>query len=270
MDLSFFFEVFRYILGGAAVGLLVGLTGVGGGSLMTPLLIMFGIPYNVAIGTDLLYAATTKCGAVVSHHRKGTVRWRLVLWLAVGSIPASLVTAYVLKEFFAGSEGYKVILTTSLGIMLILTSIVLVFRKRIIDQSHGETEGLVNWIQQRARPVTFITGIALGIFVTLSSVGAGAFGTAALMILYPRLPAINVVGTDLAHAVPLTLIAGLGHLIFLGNVDFMLLGALLIGSLPAVQLGTKLAVKLPNEALQPILAAILFVLGIKFAFFSTI
>ena len=235
---------------------------------MTPLLIMFGVPYNVAIGTDLLYAATTKCGAVVSHHRQGTVRWRLVLWMGAGSIPASLITAYVLKEFFIDSDGYKEILTTSLGVMLILTATVLIFRKKITDQSHGETKGLVHWIQQRSRGVTFFTGIALGVFVTLSSVGAGAFGTAALMILYPRLPSINVIGTDLAHAVPLTLIAGLGHLIFLGNVDFALLAALLVGSLPAVQLGTRLAVRLPNQLLQPILALLLFILGVKFAFFS--
>lgn len=268
MDLNVFFQFSQYVLGGACVGLLIGLTGVGGGSLMTPLLIMFGVPYNVAIGTDLLYASITKTGAVYSHSRQGTIRWRLVLWMGAGSIPASLVTAYALSNIFDNSDSYKEILTTTLGLMLVLTALVLFFRKRIINQSHENTGGLVHWIQQHARPVTFFTGIALGVLVTLSSVGAGAFGTAALMILYPRLPAINVVGTDLAHAVPLTLIAGLGHLLFLGNVDFLLLAALLVGSLPAVQLGTRLAVKLPNEALQPILATILLVLGVKFAFFS--
>ncbi len=268
MDIGLISDFIGYIIGGAVVGLAIGLTGIGGGSLMTPLLILWGIPYNVAIGTDLLYAALTKTGGIVAHQRQGTIRWRLVLWLGAGSIPASIATAFVLKTVFDGSNDYAPLLTTSLGIMLILTALVLFYRKRIIDQSQGNTKGITHWVQQHARPVTFFTGIVLGVFVTLSSVGAGAFGTAALMILYPRLPAINVVGTDIAHAVPLTLIAGLAHLILLGNVDFMLLAALLIGSLPAVWVGTKLAVRMPNQFLQPILAAILFVLGVKFAFFS--
>jgi uncharacterized membrane protein YfcA len=196
------------------------------------------------------------------------VRWRLVLWLAAGRLPFSLATAWVLKTWFVDAEGYKTVLTTSLGVMLIITALVLIFRNRIADQSHGDTRGFAHWLQHRARPVTFFTGILLGIFVTLSSVGAGAFATAALMILYPRLPAINVIGTDLAHAVPLTLFAGLGHLILLGNVDFSLLIALLAGSLPAVKLGTRLAVRMPNRALQPVLAVILLLLGIRFAFFG--
>ncbi len=253
-----------YILAGAGVGLAIGLTGVGGGSLMTPLLIMFGIPEKVAIGTDLLYASITKTGAMATHMRQGTVRWRLVLWMAAGSIPASFATSYVLKYFIPANVDYSSQLSQALGFMLILTAIVVFFRRRIQAE---DKEVTISWMHRHASIITFFAGIFLGVFVTLSSVGAGAFGAALLMWLYPRLPAIHIVGTDIAHAVPLTLIAGLGHL-WNGNVDFQLLGGLLIGSLPAVHFGTKAAAKVPNTVLQPILAVLLFVIGIRFAFFG--
>lgn len=259
MDFAF------YIIAGAGVGLAVGLTGVGGGSLMTPLLILFGIPEKVAIGTDLLYASVTKSGAMMTHMRQGTVRWRLVLWLAAGSIPASFITSYILKNFIPADVDYGSELSRALGFMLILTAIVVFFRRRIQAE---DREVSISWVHRNASLITFFAGIFLGVFVTLSSVGAGAFGAALLMWLYPRLPAIHVVGTDIAHAVPLTLIAGLGHL-WNGNVDFTLLGGLLIGSLPAVHFGTKAATRVPNTVLQPILAFLLMVIGIRFAFFST-
>lgn len=260
-------DFFLYILSGAFVGLIVGLTGVGGGSLMTPLLILLGIPYNIAIGTDLLYAALTKAGGVVAHAKQKSVQWRLVGFLAAGSIPASLITAQLLSHVFTDADEYKEILTTSLGVMLIITAAVILFKRVLRDTSDRPRGPVGSFFQLHATKVTFVAGIFLGVFVTLSSVGAGAFCAALLMILFPRLPALHIVGTDIAHAVPLTLIAGLSHLIILGNVDLLLLGSLLIGSLPAIHLGTKLAARLPSGVLQSILAFLLLGLGIKFSIF---
>lgn len=258
-------DALTYILAGAGVGLAVGATGVGGGSLMTPLLILFGIPYNVAIGTDLLFAAATKASGVVAHQKLGNIQWRLVMTLAAGSIPASIATAFLLQNFFQGANDYQDLLTHSLGFMLIITSGVILFKKRIQKASQKE-QGLMVSVHRNGTKITFVSGIVLGVLVTLSSVGAGAFCAALLLILYPHLKAMQVVGTDIAHAVPLTLIAGLGHLIFLGNVDFTLLACLLAGSLPAIHIGSRLAAKIPNSVLQPALASLLMLLGVKFAF----
>lgn len=262
MDLLF------YILFGAGVGLAVGLTGVGGGSLMTPLLILFGVPEKIAIGTDLLYASATKMGAMHAHQKQGTIRWRLVLLLASTSIPASIATSLILKYFFSPDEDYSALFSTTLGGMLVLTSIVIFFKSRQREKGTSDTP-FAQWVQRNATPVTLVSGFVLGTLVTLSSVGAGAFCAALLLTLYPRLPAIQVVGTDIAHAVPLTLFAGLGHLAN-DNIDFTLLFGLLIGSLPAVHLGAKIAVKVPNSVLQPILAALLMVIGINFLFFQSL
>ena len=256
------YNVLLYAAAGAGVGFAVGLTGIGGGSLMTPLLLMFGFPAPTAIGTDLMYASITKASGVVAHQRQGTINWKLVGLLASGSIPASLFTIWLLDNYFHSSDAYTRILTSSLGLMLILTALILLFRRRIV--ASGEDGGLVNWLQTKSCPVTVIMGIFLGFLVTLSSVGAGAFGTAILMVLYPALASIRVVGTDLAHAVPLTLVAGIGHL-FLGNIDFTLLVCLLVGSLPATHLGAKVGQKLPEILLQRILAVILLVMGIRYA-----
>lgn len=251
-----------YILLGAGVGLAVGLTGVGGGSLMTPLLIFSGVPERIAIGTDLLYAALTKSGGVWAHSRQGTVRWNLVFILASGSIPASILTSYALHKM--GHFDYGPILTKALGIMLLASSIMIFLKRRAQAEEEDTRIEQFNWLHRNAKPVTFCAGIILGVFVTLSSVGAGAFCAVLLFTLYPRLPTINVIGTDIAHAVPLTLIGGLGHLFLLGNVDFTLLGGLLMGSLPAVHFGAKAATKIPNTVLQPILACLLFIIGCKF------
>lgn len=234
---------------------------------MTPILLLFGFPPHIAVGTDLLYAAVTKSGGVLLHRRRGTIRWRIVTLLLLGSIPASAATAILLKTLFGDPESYKHILTTSLGVMLIVTSLVLVFKRRLVaGAEQGNNGGSLGFLRQHAGWFTFLMGIALGALVTLSSVGAGAFGAAVLLVLYPRLPALNVIGTDLAHAVPLTLVAGLFHL-YLGNVDFFLLGALLIGSLPAIWLGTRVGARLPDNVLHPILVSILMALGVKYAFF---
>lgn len=258
-------DLVYYIIAGAAVGFAIGLTGIGGGSLMTPILLMFGFPPHIAIGTDLLYASITKAGGVVMHQKQKTINWSIMMKLAAGSIPASLLTVIVLNVFFQDVNEYSGILTNSLGLMLILTAVVLIFKRRIQEHQLEQTFPLLQNFQHHAGLVTFLMGIALGVLVTLSSVGAGAFGTAVLLVLYPSLLSIKIIGTDLAHAVPLTLVAGLGHL-FLGHVDFVLLGSLLIGSLPAIYLGTRLGRKLPENVLQPILASALLLLGFKFAF----
>ncbi|MGB3623915.1 sulfite exporter TauE/SafE family protein [Ketobacter sp. MCCC 1A13808] len=260
-------EFIAYIVAGAAVGFAVGVTGVGGGSLMTPILMLFGFQPHVAVGTDLLYAAITKTGGVLAHRQRSTVRWDIVAFLSLGSIPASLATIYALYRYFPDANAYSHLLSSMLGVMLILTSVVLLFRKRIISGSLQENPfTLLSHLQSRSKVYTWVMGIVLGVMVTLSSVGAGAFGAAVLLMLYPRLATIKVVGTDIAHAVPLTLVAGMGHLL-LGNVNYVLLGSLLIGSLPAIYLGTQLATRLPEKLLQSVLASMLLFMGVKYAFF---
>ncbi len=260
-------DILFYIAAGAGVGLAIGLTGVGGGSLMTPLLILFGFPYNVAIGTDLLYAAITKAGGMVSHTRRQTVEWRIVGYLAAGSLPASLLTAQLLSSVFSDSSEYQSLLTRSLGVMLVLTATVILLNGRLRRSTKTSISNTGQFVQRHNNWVIFFAGIFLGVFVTLSSVGAGAFCAAVLLVLYPRLPALHVIGTDISHAVPLTLVAGLGHFLLLGNVDFMLLGCLLIGSLPAIHLGTALASRIPGNILQTTIAMVLLAMGIKFAIF---
>ncbi|MEX2488628.1 MAG: sulfite exporter TauE/SafE family protein [Pseudomonadales bacterium] len=255
-------EFLLYVLAGAVVGLAVGITGVGGGSLMTPLLLAFGFPLHIAVGTDLMYATITKSGGVWSYGKQRNIRWDLVGLLAAGSLPMAALTIIALKYLFDEPTDYAGIITTCLGLMLILTSLVLIFGSRLRDVAH-------RWRQVARNQVGLITvlmGAGLGVVVTLSSVGAGAIGTAVLMTLYPRLTGVNIIGTDLGHAVPLTFVAGLGHL-FLGNVDFVLLGSLLIGSLPAIYFGSHLARFIPDRILRSVLATTLFGIGLKYAFF---
>lgn len=256
-----------YTMSGALVGLIVGITGIGGGSLMTPLLLLFGIPAHIAVGTDLLYAAITKASGVVSHHRQKTIRWPITLLMVAGSIPSAIVTGVILSFFFDDYQHYTGIITTSLGIMLVVTAVLLLCRKRlqVFAQRQADLKN-TSWIQSNRAMLTIIMGVVLGVFVTLSSVGAGAIGTVALLILYPYLRSIQIVGTDLAHAVPLTLIGGLVHL-SLGNIDYALLGALLLGSIPAIHLGTKVGTFLPENLLRNILATLLLVLGVKYIIF---
>ncbi len=259
-------DLLLYILSGAAVGLAVGLTGVGGGSLMTPLLLLFGFPPHIAIGTDLLYASITKASGVIAHHKQKTVDWKIMSSLAIGSLPVSAITVWLLANYFPSPDSYANLLTHSLGVMLILTAGVLLLKGRINKLHHTQNGSIRRFLEQHKYRFTVLMGVLLGFCVTLSSVGAGAFGAAILLILFPALSAIRIIGTDLAHAVPLTLIAGVGHM-FLGNVDYQLLAALLVGSLPAIHLGTKLSSRLPNRVLQPILSSMLLGLGIKYAFF---
>lgn len=261
-------EILLYILAGATVGLAVGLTGVGGGSLMTPLLLLFGFPPHIAIGTDLMYASITKASGVSLHHKRRTINWQLVGLLGAGSLPAAGLTVLILNIYFKDSSEYSHLLTSSLGFMLIMTAAVLLARSRLALPMNSEASvtGIQHFMQRHLKAITLIMGGLLGTLVTLSSVGAGAIGTALLMILYPQLTGVRIVGTDLAHAVPLTFIAGLGH-IWLGNVDFGLLASLLVGSLPAIYVGARLGAKLPEKVMHPVLASTLLALGVKYAFF---
>jgi uncharacterized membrane protein YfcA len=251
---------FGFALSGFVVGAIVGLTGVGGGSLMTPLLVLlFGVAPATAVGTDLLYAALTKTGGVVVHARRRNVRWDIVGRLAAGSLPGALVTIGVLTFAKIDHAALSRIVTQSLGVALILTAFAILGKRWIQDWGRNTTGA---WRERAIGPLTVAVGVALGVLVTLSSVGAGALGVAALFFLYPRLSTAEIVGSDIAHAVPLTLVAGLGHA-HLGTVDWTLLGSLLVGSLPGIWLGSSLSARVPDAPLRSALAALLIVIGGK-------
>ena len=264
----------EFILAGVLVGFCVGVTGVGGGSLMTPILIsLFKIEPHIAIGTDLLYAAISKfCGSLV-HAKKMNIVWPIVIWLAVGSIPASFATHWVLENYLSQSTHYKMVLTVVLGFMLTLTGISIVFRSQIEtffnkyrkQELPDMTQDLEKVKLQAAdkRALIVIMGVVLGVFVTLSSVGAGAFGIMALVLMFPNLPMIRIIGSDVVHAVLLTAVAGLSHM-STGNADFHLLGWLLVGSIPAIIIGTLISSRLPERLIRKILGITLFALGINF------
>jgi len=256
-----------YTVAGFVVGFIVGLTGVGGGSLMTPLLVLlFGFKPAVAVGTDLLYAAITKSGGIVVHQRKGNIDWRIVRLLASGSIPASLLSLLLLRYLDSAGINYDRMITLVLAVALILTSMVLLFRRQMEALSQQENLGVIRTLHRRLRtPMTVTAGACIGFFVTLSSVGAGALGAAILFFLYPRMRPITIVGTDLAHAIPITAIAGLGHA-QLGTVDFTLLVNLLIGSLPGIYLGSHTGSRVPDHILRPILAGMLLLIGVRMIF----
>lgn len=255
---------YLYTLSGFAVGAIVGLTGVGGGSLMTPLLVLlFGVHPATAVGTDLLYAAMTKAGGTVAHGRKGHIDWAITGRLALGSIPAAAITLLVLSQLPKGSNVIGQVISHGLGFALLLTAIAILFGRKLRDYAakHDDSALRRNYLGK----VTVLVGAILGVLVTISSVGAGALGVAALFFLYPRLSPVRIVGSDVAHAVPLTLVAGLGHWL-MGSVDWSLLGALLLGSLPGIWIGTHLSTKVPEHILRRILAAMLVLIGSKLVF----
>lgn len=267
----FMFGPLEFILAGVLVGFCVGITGVGGGSLMTPILIsLFRIEPHIAIGTDLLYAAISKfCGSLV-HAKKLNIVWPIVLWLSVGSIPASFATAWVLEHYLSQSSHYKMVLTMVLGFMLTLTGISIIFRATIekffmgLRKKKERPEQIAHDnISETKRVYIVIMGIILGVFVTLSSVGAGAFGIMALIIMFPNLPMIRIIGSDVVHAVLLTFVAGLSHM-SAGNVDFHLLMWLLVGSIPAIVIGTLISSRLPEKIIRKVLGITLFALGVNF------
>jgi uncharacterized membrane protein YfcA len=249
-----------YPASGFAVGVLVGMTGVGGGSLMTPLLILlFGIHPVSAVGTDLLYAAATKTGGSLVHGLARTIEWKIVARLAAGSVPATAISLYVLSHFDLRGGAAHTLVTTTLGIALYFTALVLIFRRRILA-AYATRFGELS--PARTALLTVLVGVLLGVLVSISSVGAGAIGVTALILLYPNLPTARIVGTDIAHAVPLTLVGGLGYWL-LGSIDWHLLGLLLTGSIPGIVLGSYLATRVPEAALRLVLAVTLVVVATR-------
>lgn len=257
---------FAYSIAGFIVGFIVGMTGVGGGSLMTPILVLgFSIKPAVAVGTDLLYAAITKSSGILVHNKKGSINWRIVGLLSLGSLPASIIAVNLLQYLGRTGINYDRLITMSLSIALILTSLALLFKDPLQRLGKNERFDMVRSLhKQWQAPITVLAGVILGILVTLSSVGAGALGAAILFFLYPRLPTIKIIGTDLAHAVPLTAVAGLGHL-HLGSIDLSILVSLLLGSLPGIYIGSHLATRLPEHFVRPALASMLFLIGVRLA-----
>jgi len=253
------------ILAGFFVGTVVGLTGVGGGSLMTPLLIFFfGVKPYMAVGTDLLFAAFTKLGGTVSMARQRQVPWRVVAQLSAGSIPAALVTLYVLHTIGPADAQVQKLMTTTLGVALLLTAAATFYkavRGKLLPR-HVAAADLERATRARHWSLPLLFGALIGTLVTLTSVGAGAIGVSVLLLLYPLLPLPRIVAADIAYAVPLTLVAGLGHA-SLGSVDWPLLAKLLAGSLPGIWLGSRLINIAPERLVRSILSVLLAWAGTK-------
>lgn len=253
------------VIAGLVVGFVVGLTGVGGGSLMTPILLWFGIPPTTAVGTDLLYAAFTKIGGVFVHHKKSNINWEITGWLALGSVPAALLTLWVLESIKTDISSLNSIIKQSLGWALLFTSVAILFKKKLLILSAKHAGDRFHKESNTQNVLTIAIGVMLGAVVTLTSIGAGALGTVTLFFLYPLLPTPKLVGTEIAHAVPLTLVAGIGHA-SMGNLDLVLLGQLLIGSLPGIYIGSLLSGKVPDLFLRNAIAVMLFMVAYKLLF----
>ena len=250
-----------YSVAGFAVGAIVGLTGVGGGSLMTPLLVLgFGVPAITAVGTDLLFAGLTKVGGAVSHGIRGNVDWRVAGLLAAGSVPGTALALAALAALPPAGAEARMLVSGALGAMLVLTAAALVLRLRL--QAWAAARAGRGWIGRHRTLATIATGALIGVAVSFSSVGAGAIGVTALVLLFPLLATVRVVGTDIAHAVPLTLLAGFGHAA-LGNVDWPMLAALLLGSVPGILVGSHFVSRIPERALRHSLAGVLLLAGGK-------
>lgn len=253
------------VIAGLVVGFIVGLTGVGGGSLMTPILLYFGIPPTKAVGTDLLYAAFIKAGGVFVHNKKGNINWKITGWLTLGSVPAALLTLWILNSIKTDIEKINSVIKYSLGWALLFTSVAIIFKQKILVFSQKHAGDKFHNESTTQNMLTIGIGVLLGATVTLTSIGAGALGTVTLFFLYPLLPTPRLVGTEIAHAVPLTLVAGLGHA-SMGNLDMGLLGQLLMGSLPGIYCGSMLSGKVPDQFLRNAIAVMLFMAGYKLIF----
>jgi len=251
-----------HAIAGFLVGVLVGLTGVGGGSLMTPVLVLlFGVNAKTAVGTDLLYASITKMAGTAIHGWRETVDWKIFRLLASGSLPAAAITLFALSYVGKIGKSAEHTILLILGGMLILTALATAFQRRLIKFA-GQHE-VVD--REKAAIPTIILGAAIGTLVSISSVGAGAIGVTALLMLYPSLTVKRIVGTDIAHAVPLTLLAGMGHWL-IGDVNLVLLFNLLVGSIPGVVIGSLMSTRAPDNVLRPALAAVLTASGLKLLF----
>ncbi|PRC92835.1 sulfite exporter TauE/SafE family protein [Solimicrobium silvestre] len=250
-----------YVISGFVVGILVGLTGVGGGSLMTPLLtLLFGVSPTVAVGTDLAFASITKTAGTFTHKLRGTVNWRIVRLLCFGALPSAVLAAICLKHFGALDKEIGQIIRYTIAGSVLLTVVALLFKGRMLAwlNSHPEKQ-----LQGRSLDAaTIIAGAVLGALVTVSSIGAGAIGATLLVMLYPRLTAAEVAGTDIAYAVPLTAIAAIGHW-WLGSINWALLFTLLIGSIPGIILGSMAARAVPERVLRVVLASTLTLVAAK-------
>ena len=253
------------VIAGLTVGFIVGMTGVGGGSLMTPILLWFGIPPTTAVGTDLLYAAFTKMGGVYVHHKKNNINWSITGWLSLGSVPAAILTLWILHSIKTDVSALNNVIKNALGWALLFTAVAILFKKKllVLSQKHAGDKFHSESITQNV--LTVAIGVLLGATVTLTSIGAGALGTVTLFFLYPLLATPRLVGTEIAHAVPLTLVAGLGHAT-MGNLDIGLLGQLLLGSLPGIYFGSMLSGKVPDLFLRNAIAIMLFLVGYKLIF----
>jgi uncharacterized membrane protein YfcA len=254
-----------FVFAGFFVGLVVGLTGVGGGSLMTPILIFFfDVKPYMAVGTDLLFAAFTKMGGTVKLARAKVIDWRVVLHLSAGSIPAALITLYTLHLLGPANPAVQRLMTSTLGGALLLTAAATLYKALRGKAAPATIARGQEAIAARASHWSFplIFGAVIGTLVTLTSVGAGAIGVTVLMILYPLLPLPRIVAADIAYAVPLTLVAGLGHA-SIGSVDWHLLGSLLIGSLPGIWIGSHLMFKTPERVIRALLSVLLAYAGVK-------
>ncbi len=252
-----------FVACGFAVGLLVGLTGVGGGSLMTPLLtLLFGVPPSVAVGTDLAFASLTKVSGTFVHRFAGTVNWQIVRRLSYGALPAALAATLALKHFGALDEEIGQFIRYSIVLSVSLTVVALLFKGRLLAWLNARPEKHLQG--RKLAALTVATGALLGMLVTISSIGAGAVGATLLVLLYPRLPAAEIVGTDIAYAVPLTAIAAFGHW-WLGSIDWQLLATLLFGSIPGITIGSLAARSIPEKFLRGVLAATLTGVAVKLA-----
>ncbi|HEX6136238.1 MAG TPA: sulfite exporter TauE/SafE family protein [Casimicrobiaceae bacterium] len=252
-----------YVACGALVGLLVGITGVGGGSLMTPLLVMvFGFAPTTAVGTDLLYASATKAAGVAIHGRYGTVDWRVVGRLACGSLPCAAVTLLALAHWRDAPRTPHVLIV-ALALVIAATGGALLARRWLLARLHELAARRAPSFARAQPMLVVVAGGVLGFLVTLTSIGAGALGVVMLSALYPqRLTGSRLVGTDLAHAIPLTLVGGAGHLM-LGNIDGRALWLLLLGSTPGVVVGSMLGIRMPERALRTILGGLLLIVGVR-------
>jgi uncharacterized membrane protein YfcA len=249
-------------IAGFGVGVAVGMTGVGGGSLMTPILVLlFGYAPASAVGTDLWFAATTKIFGGALHQRQGTVDWQVLRRMFAGSIPASMLT--LLWMDLDRRPMQQGLIVHALGAVLFVTAMAMFARKPIQRFAARLNSGTAAALQRAQTPLTVLGGALLGLIVPLTSVGAGALGTVMLLYLYPlRMTPRRLAGTDIVHAIPLALISGIGHLL-MGNVQFPLLLNLLAGSIPGILIGTIVATRSPDLFLRLVIAAILLLVSLK-------
>ncbi len=253
-----------FVFSGFAVGLLVGMTGVGGGSLMTPLLtLLFGVSPSVAVGTDLAFAAVTKSAGTLTHKMRGTVDWGIVRHLCLGALPSAVLTTLWLKQFGTLDKEIGQIIRYSIAGSVLLTVVALLFRQKLIVWINAHPERQLQGTKLTV--ATVVAGAILGALVTISSIGAGAIGATLLVLMYPRLTPAEVAGTDIAYAVPLTAIAAFGHW-YLGSINWELLATLLLGSVPGITIGSYFARAVPEKFLRGLLAMTLTPVAAKLIF----